>query len=143
MKYSKADFIEDVIKEVKSLKENARKKELENLDFENLDPQSFQHCIYGQMTGNCTSLRASQLIVKSCKRFIDFTNAHEISNLNHVKANVNGRTIRGVRDAKGFQKTRPYEIQYLSTLETYIIMPWAKNKNLIAYLKGETDDLVL
>jgi hypothetical protein len=37
----------------------------------------------------------------------------------------------------------PYTIEYISMIETYIATPDAKNKNLIDYLKGNRNDLVL
>ncbi len=144
IKYSKKDLIKDVTKEAIALKQNATKAEINRLDFSSLDPEDHCGCIYGQMTGDCRSSRASALIFKSCKRFIDFTSASKIRTLKDVRENVNGETINGVNSDKDFLRTRDNgDIKYFSTIESYILMPFAKNNNLVAFLKGETDALNL
>ena len=53
------------------LKEHATKEELNKLNFTYFDPQSPTACIYGQMAGQCTSIRANELMNKSCVRVWD------------------------------------------------------------------------
>jgi len=61
-------LIELVTKEAINLKANATQEELDNLNFNCLLPSDSTQCIYGQMTGNCDSKRAVELIRLSCKR---------------------------------------------------------------------------
>jgi len=67
-KLTKSEFINDVIKEVKSLKKHATKRELSKLDFTTFNQQDPKECIYGQMTGDCESDRSKKLMDKSCIR---------------------------------------------------------------------------
>jgi hypothetical protein len=149
MTYTKKQFIEDVKKEARALRKNASRAELNKLEFEILNPSAFESCVYGCMTGDCRSPRAATLIHKSCKRYF-----HQLSGLRHcqdvgtrpmdiIKEKVKGSKVKGVESAKDFRNTRSGVIRYFSSIETYILMPGNKNKNLIAYLKGERNDLVL
>ncbi len=48
--------------EADNLKKHANPEELNRLDFSSFNPSLVDRCIYGQMTGNCFSSRAKQLI---------------------------------------------------------------------------------
>jgi hypothetical protein len=140
MAYTKKQFIEDVKKEARALRGHATKEELEKLDFNSLDARSSYQCIYGQITGNCTSKRAHQLISKCCTRLIDFD---EFTGKDiHEAASV---TIDRPATPQLLAKNRDFfNLKYISSIEGFIMLDNdAKNKNLIAYLKGETNDLVL
>lgn len=147
--YTKAQFLKDVEKEVRALKKTATKDELLKLDFDNLDPDSGTRCIYGQITGECSSPRASELIFRCCARYVENLpdNGHHefpaAKGFNVVKPLINGTSIEGVTDLKSFRQHRGFVLNYFSSLETYIMLPNAKNKNLIAYLRGERKNLVL
>lgn len=147
LNYTKEQFLKDVEKEVRALKRNATEEELSNLDALILNPQSQRSCIYGQLTGSCHSLRASQLIFNCCKRFVEFPDGvdvfHADKGFSKIKGLINGSKIKGVKDADQFYDTRSWDIKYFSSIETYIMFPNAKNKNLIAFLRGERKDLVL
>lgn len=136
MTYTKEQFIDDVKAEAKALREHATKEELGRLDFNNLDPNDKRYCIYGLMTGNCNSERAIELITKCCTRY--FHNNDVMGNMSSFEIaaqRVNGGTC-DLASARGL------EIRYFSSIETYIFFGDRK-RNLIAYLRGETDDLNL
>lgn len=121
MTYTKKQFIEDVKKEAMALRKHATKEELDRLDFYTLDPQSPTRCTYGQLSGDCDNDRASELI-KACAPVL-FA-AHD------------------------FYAQYPLPIEKFLTyrwspIEIYINRDYAKNKNLIDYLKGNRNDLVL
>jgi hypothetical protein len=147
MTYTKKQFLEDVAKEARALRHKATKRELDELDFSLLDPKDEQMCIYGQMTGDCKSKRAAELILSCCKRFVDMPKEDfeqlPISSFTALRPQINGSKIEGVKTAKDFQKTRKDFVSHFSAIEAYILLPNAKNKNLIAFLKGERKDLVL
>lgn len=137
MAYTKKQFLTDVAEEAKALKENATKEEINRLNFGTFDPGDNRHCIYGQITGNCSSKRAIELIGSGCIRYIENPFKRKI-NFEDVKKKVNGSNA-----ACANKRGELVSIKYLSVIETYIYLPEAKPKNLIAYLKGERKDLVL
>lgn len=141
MTYTKKQFIEDVKKEARALKETATAEELERLDMSKFDPEHQRKCIYGLATGNCRSHRAIELITKCCPRFVHSQALYRIScekkegsveAFSIVPEFINGEKWEGEKN-----------LAYVSTIETYIYLPEAKNKNLIDYLKGNRNDLVL
>lgn len=142
MSYTKKQFIEDVKKEARALRENATKKEISNLDFETLNPSNADHCIYGQMTGNCNSRRATKLITLSCKRQMkNNISSYLPADIAKIRQTVNGKlSLAKFRQQRGFLTNY---ISPISPLESYIASKYARNANLIAYLKGETNDLNL
>lgn len=143
---TKEQFLKDVRTEINNIKKYATKAEINRLDFENLNPDSKYKCIYGQMTGICTSPRASELIFKSCARYISPGDDYiKTDSFIKLKSQINGKTIPDIKNNKQFLNTRREfgEIQHFSSLESYIMLPKAKNKNIISYLKGETKKLVL
>jgi len=141
-KLTKSEFINDVIKEIKSLKKHATREELERLDFEAFSYSFVTDCIYGQMTGNCKSYRAKDLMDKSCVRVMSLPDGcgdiedktfAEVNNEHFINGDYNKQTwIDEGRDWC-----------YLSALEGYICLKNAKTKNIINYLKGETNTLNL
>jgi hypothetical protein len=144
MTYTKKQFIEDVKKEARALRKHATKKELQALELAILDPNHNEKCVYGQMTGSCTSYRAAELIYQSCKRY--FHNPRTSGNtvdFAEFKKKVNGAKIKGISDEAELHDARDWSLEYLSSIESYILIPNAKNKNLIDYLKGNRNDLVL
>lgn len=117
-------LLELVAQEAAAIRKHAIKSELDQLDFNELDPEAADSCIYGQMTGNCFNTRAKELLTLCAVPF-----SGSIIYLSPV-------------GDRAF-----YEDMYLtrdfSALEYYITQPYAKNAELIAYLKGETDTLNL
>jgi hypothetical protein len=139
MTYTKKQFIEDVKKEARALREHATKDELDKLDFQTLKYDEPTACIYGQMAFQCRSERASELIGLCCKRFfnndvlgrIEFAKSR-VSIDKAITEEVNGETCDDIGS-----------MAHVSCIETYICLPDAQRKNLIDYLKGNRNDLVL
>lgn len=134
-KITKAQFLADVRHEIDMLKKHATVSEIDRLYFEELTPESSTECIYGQMTGNCKSFRASQLIDLCCKRVV-----RNSGSLNSFKTIL--PVVNGIYNKSEFQKNRR-SLDFFSSLEAYIMADKAKNEDVIAYIKGETDILTL
>lgn len=152
--YSKRQFIADVTKEVKALKKHATKEELQNLDFNEFDPDKKEQCIYGQITGYCQSKRASELIFNCCVRFVRNDLEIDDKGFEAIKEAVNGAFVGRKKSLRSLINNRNKhckfnnwglntEIGHLSAIESYILLPEANNKNLISFLKGNTNKLVL
>lgn len=129
----KSVMYELVKDEAKKLRKNATKSELKRLDFEELDTQSSIRCVYGQMTGDCYSNRAKDLIVNSCKRVYKDEYTKDLNN-----CRLNGKPNRNYRSVINTNN-------YFSPIEVFIDQPKNKtngnNELLIKYLKGETKRL--
>lgn len=111
-----------VLKEADNLKKFATVAERSNLNFDRLRPNNASHCIYGQMTGRCYTKRAEELLNQCTVPYKDVYD---------VKKRTKDKTFKdGVFRA-------------FSPIEMYILEQGAKNENLINYLKGETDQLIL
>lgn len=150
MAYTKKQFIEDVKKEAVALRKNATKEELGRLDLYSFNADLKDRCVYGQMTGNCASPRACELIWACCKRYIDAKDddySTDIDEYKELRKFINGNMPPRVNTLSDFEKTRgesmDENIDYFSAIEGYILLHDAKHANLIAYLKGERNDLVL
>lgn len=146
---TKKQFLADVAKEVEALREHATDEEKERLDFYNFNPRTVRGCIYGQMTRDCESERAHELMNLSCVRQMNIKNGSKVgtTDLTDKTFTEIAHFVNGDYDEKTWDKnshgflTRTFA--YLSALEGYINLKDAKNKNVIAYIKGETDKLVL
>jgi hypothetical protein len=124
--------------EADNLRKHASGSELSKLDFDSLDVNNTQLCVYGQMTGFCHSPRAIELIKSSAQEFV-FVN--EDSGFIELEfENFKNRWIR--KEFKSVNSVE-YSERYFSPIETYIYQTDAKNKELIEYLRGETDTLEL
>lgn len=109
--------------EAARLREFATVEERDRLDFSRLDPSREHLCIYGQMTGDCFNKRTQELLSYCAIRFSRWISYyHPVNNPKFYKS--------GARN--GF-----------SAIEFYIYQPYAKNAEIISYLKGETDILEL
>lgn len=132
-------LIELVKKEAENLRKHATKQEKTQLCIEELLPAKTSDCIYGQMTGNCYSTRASTLIEKCCKKVYH----HYLSgddNLNLFEhANLNGKPDISASKLKARIGT------WFSPIECFITIPHNQksdnNKILIDYIKGYSDTL--
>lgn len=138
MNYTEEEFYKDVAREAELLRDNATEEEKNLLSFRKLEPQRFGGCIYGQMTGDCRNSRAVKLIALCCPRFIKNPMKRRWDDFSVVKANVNGTERSCVTGRR-----RTASIEYFSSIESYILLPTAKNYNLIDYIKGKTEKLVL
>lgn len=120
MTYTFDQLKEDVRKEAEALRVHATKEERGRLDLKRMDPNSPIRCYYGLMTGECDSERATELIKKCASVYIN--NDSSFGNMTPVEE---------------------FRYYYWSPVEWYITYPEARNANLIAFLRGETDNLEL
>lgn len=137
MTYTKEQFLKDVAAEAKALREHATKEELGRLQLHALDPMHTDYCVYGLMTGDCQSDRACDLIGNCCQRFFVNEGVQLPKTVTTILKRVNGKKLKSVKEDRAFA------INHLSAIEVYIGQSNAQNKNLIAYLRGEREDLVL
>lgn len=141
-KITKKQFLADVRHEIEALKVNATKAELGTLDFKEFDPQFPHQCIYGQISGDCRNERAHLLMDRCCIRQMDAGSG--VNRLNGEAFADITDLINGAYDGRtwiaGFGSRN---WSYLSALEGYINLKDAKNANIIAYLRGERNDLVI
>lgn len=136
MSYTKKQFLNDVAREIKKLRKEATKVEIGALNRNLLNPDETGYCIYGQIADDCRSKRALELISRCCSRYFHpFLNDYEITNT--ILQNVKGK------DVTAKEKVKRNRVQYLSALEAYIFLADASINNVINYLKGQTDILVL
>ncbi len=127
MEENSKELIELVIAEAKYLRENAT-KEKDNLVFKHLNPLATDSCIYGQMTGDCFSDRAVELIVNACER------VYKPIHKPHI--------IDGKLNGKPYAESR---FDFWSPIEVFIFKSNNRkenNKRLIDYIKGETEALI-
>jgi len=141
---NKKEFLDAVTHEVVSLKKFATKKELRKLNVESLDPDNKENCIYGQMTGDCSSERAKALMDKSCI-IVTMKVSGSIQFLDEdfktIKKFINGKNEGQGWGIDNWGLHRNYS--HLSALEAYICLKNAKNNKIIEFLRGESDKLVL
>lgn len=96
---NKKEFLEAVVHEVETLKRIAKKNEINMLDFDRLDPNDKSLCIYGQMTNDCGSGRAKELMDKACIIVTNIpsdigdggTDVFYESTFNEIKSFINGK----------------------------------------------------
>jgi len=118
-----------VIDEATKLKSCASQEELEKLHFNNLRPDKKDGCIYGLMTGNCFSKRATELLT-CCT--VPYSGDVESYTRTRIKSfNNNNRAEGGNGD------------WVFSAIEYYIGHQIAQNANLIDYLKGVKETLTI
>ena len=133
-------FLSEVKHEIEQLKIHATEDEKNNLDFRAFDPYSAFYCIYGQMTGQCTTERAKELMDLSCLRvFKQNILRNKRLNFSNVLEFLNGAYTG--QDWINIYYGR--KLIYLSALEGFIALPEADNEAIIAYIKGETEILNL
>lgn len=121
MTYTFDQLKEDVRKEAEALRVHATKEELGRLDFETMIPSHCKKDIYGQMTGDFDSGRATELKQKCARVFID--------------GDIQDLELIGIHECFTDFSWTP--------IEYYELCVEAKNENLIAFLKGETETLDL
>lgn len=138
--YTFEQLIEDVKKEAEALRKKATPEELSKLNFNSLDPHHLNKCIYGQMTGHCNSVRGVQLIEACAIRYIKDGDLTYVARdgFKRIQDRVNGATVEDLY----YDRSSLTDVHY-SAIEAYILLPEARNANLIAYLRGETEILDL
>lgn len=129
--YTFEQLKEDVRKEAEALRVHATAKELAWLDIEMLNPKGRHSCIYGMATGDCHSDRAIHLIKKCCVRYFRNEIFTDIINegFEDIKQRVNGTKCWFFRRDRKLTNPKHY-----SAIEAYILLPEARNANLIAFL---------
>lgn len=143
MEYTKEQFYKDVVTEATLIKKEATRDEINNLNASTFDPESYNNCVYGQMTGYCSSERATELIYNCCQRYFDMPKSNDFpirGGFESISPFANGAKPAGVRNHIDLYSTRTwYKIQHFSALEAYIQLPGAKKSELISFLKNESD----
>lgn len=142
--YTVDQFLEDVRKEAAALRANATPEEIGRLDPATFDPHGMSNCIYGQMTGTCTSVRAADLIFTCCRRYVDNGDyVDDYRTKKNIIQYVNGEKIEAVNSSNDLLVHRGDGLIHLSALEGYILCSDANIEGLFSYLKGETETLSL
>lgn len=146
----KSEWLIDVKAEIDALKENATREELSRLDYNSFDPKHADHCVYGQLTGDCATPRAKELMDAACLRVMDFSGKFDEIDGDDTFTGIQ-QFINGANKGQGWSElgtsdgvvnySRRYK--YMSSLEAYIQLKGAKNKSIIQYLKGERNTLKL
>lgn len=123
-----------VIEEATKLKEFATPEELANLDYESLSGESKYACIYGQITGNCLSNRAYNLIRTCCQRVYNTPKSNYTGNL---AGRLNGAPVELDRPSSRLS-------HYVSPIENFLFKNKKdededsyKVKQLVDFLKGD------
>jgi hypothetical protein len=115
----KAEFLSLVQKELDTIKAKATKEEIGRLNLNTFNHTHTENCIYGQMTGNCDSVRANELGPKiyrdpPSRRYSPFS----------YQSFKNGI--------------------FITALEKYLYMVHEpKHKEIIQYLKGDLNTIKL
>lgn len=132
--YTFEQLKEDVRKEAEALRVHATAAELEMIEFNSLKSDDRTACIYGLMTGDCYSERAAHLIDKCA-----------ITHFEGLPEDMEEVSRYLTEKPKYFLDTRvdPWLPSTFSAIESYICLPEADTANLIAYLRGETENLEL
>lgn len=141
-KITKKQFLADVMHEIEMLKKHATPEEIGRLDFDEFVPQEYNACIYGQLTTDCRNGRAQELMDASCIRQMHTTD-EGVSDLEDRGFTEIKKFINGPYDHRTWQQYGGRNWEYLSALEGYINLKGAKNKEIIAYLKGEIPTITL
>lgn len=136
--YTFEQLKDDVRKEAEALRVHATSEELGRLSIDSLNPENMDNCIYGQITGNCHSVRAKELIKECAPKFVIDRSLCLIKEqgVSRIQCNIQKDDINNFNEGRGWEG-------YYTVLEAYILLPEAKNANLIAFLRGETETLEL
>jgi len=125
-----------VIEEAKLLRRHTTTKELQNLVYEKLEGEETRACIYGQMTGDCRSTRAYELIQQCCNRVYKTSDIEDI--------------LVGKLNGKPKKLSNPYYRleYYASPIENFLFKykktiydKSEKVEKLVKFLKGEIETL--
>lgn len=144
MEEDKKELYKLVKAEAKLLLEYAAPEERQRLDCKTINGGSSTSCIYGQITGSCHSERALFLIQKCAKKV--YTNHHlDYGLTNYI---LNGSPLKFKTTSIGRLANYASPIEYMLDGEGNIYRNDTQTvsqnvKNLIAYLRNETDILEL
>lgn len=132
----KQELISLVKDEAKLLREKATQEERNKLNYLQFNPAKPSRCIYGLMTGRCTTERAHQLIDQCASKLL--VQPYSCAELDLC-------TINGKHSLKGNYRSLGGELAYFSPIECFIWFEQnqenGNNKLLIDYIKGEVEEL--
>lgn len=130
---TKEELIPYVLQEVEGLRKYATKEQKAKLDLNELNPKWDSECIYGLMTGSCKSLEAAELAAK-CGLFISFGRV-QTSNTT-LKDTLSSLIEEPKVSRSSFNST-------FSPMEVYISIRPIDARNILRYIKGSIDELIL
>lgn len=113
-----------VLEEATLLKQFATKEELSELDECTIDPGRVESCIYGQMTGDCYSIRAHELLEKCAIR------PYSTSLLRYRRTNLKENWLKKRSDEGFFFSPIEYYI-YHSPKNIYKIVEFLLDKSTL------------
>jgi len=124
---TKSAFLIAVIAEIMRIKRLATKKEIANLNFSRFQHWHSSNCIYGQMTGECSSPRARRIMPKTFEDIVgDWCSG------------------AGGSHKYGFERQKFEKGKTFTALEKYLYMcPKTTHKHIIDFLKGKEKKLVI
>ncbi len=130
------EILKEIVKgEVENIKKYASPEEIVKLDPNHFSSDDPTECIYGQMTGDCRSYRAMELIGLCCEKVMS------TEGLNWqilTECLLNGKPVPIEDPSKRLE-------MYVSPLESFIHREKYNNagEKIIHYLKGKTETLEL
>lgn len=130
------ELIKLVKEEAKKLREYATIEEKDRLNPRSFNGGSAGGCVYGQLTGNCTNERATELIKLCCEKVYHSNNGYVPRK---ALAVLNGKP-EGKREVFGFAYFSPIEVLVQDDSGS---SGMNNAYPIISYLKGETDELIL
>lgn len=141
---SKRTFLKAVKHEIDAIKENATTEEINKLNIRLFNPDEKDNCIYGQLTKSCESDRAKELMEKACIKIFNVVEVKFLDGNNYNELTVHAKILKYKNQTwNKADAIFTRNLNYLSALETYILLKNANNGDIIKYLKGETTELNL
>lgn len=150
------EFIQEVEREVRFLKENATKDELRVFldEHTQIDPSSMYGCVYGLMTGHCNSDRAKELMEACCVKTVHFPKGCNLHTAKATFGDVQNFLNGDISSTQIFVEGEGQEsrkrvrssdggFKYLSYLEGYIYFHEANLEGIMDYLSDKTNKLNL
>ena len=145
--YNKKQFFQEVKEEIENIKKHTTIYEKQKLEFSWFHPNSGFDSIYGQLMGSSEFDQAIELIEKCCKRYCKFT--FQTQNNSFFKYKEIKKAMCGTEMPSDFVNYNRFAGRNLrnltsySLLEAYTKSEYANNENILSYIKGETDKLIL
>ena len=128
-------FLKAVVKECENIKKLTTKEEKNKLNTDMLNPSWYTTCIYGQMTGHCSSGRAKELINECCSLTV-VNDAHEPT----ISLQ---RVCTVAKRGAGAENRMLTNVKFYSELEAYILTADANNAKILSFIKGQLDTLTI
>jgi len=135
------DFKIDVMHEINMLKQHTTAEEKKLLNSETFNINFFRGCIYGQLTGSSSSLRAKNLMKVCCITVVRIGNGSE--QFENISITDKKFKIKGPNKEQAWKNLPDSRHRYLSALEAYLFTKNAKNVEILEYIKGNSDTITL